>query len=66
MYNEVADELKTTLQGCLHNYNCLKAGNNFSKDDFLIVVIADGYDNIPECMKKLGHEKGFLDEEMLV
>ena len=68
MYNEKVEELQTTLRGCLHNYNCLKADsrdNSFTKDDFLVVVIADGYDNIPMCMKSLAREKGFLDEEVL-
>ena len=70
MYNEKAEELIKTLEGCLHNYNCMKAAakdkkQEFTKDDFLIVVIADGYDKIPECMKKLGRAKGFLDEEVL-
>jgi len=31
----------------------------------LVVVVADGYDNIPKSLKALGREKGFLDEEVL-
>ena len=67
MYNEDETELQNTLRGCLHNYNCLKvsAASNFSKDDFLVVAICDGYDQIPESLKSLAREKGFLDEEML-
>ena len=67
MYNEDEDELRTSLRGLLHNYNCLKldAKHNFTKDDFLVVVICDGYDNIPERLKKYAREKKFLDEEVL-
>jgi len=67
MYNEDIDELKTTLTGCLHNYNCLKIDpkTNFTKDDFLVVVVVDGYENLKEPFKKVAREKGFLDEEVL-
>jgi len=67
MYNEDETELQTTLKGCLHNYNCLKLDENtkFTKDDFLVVVICDGYDRIPDSLKKLARDKGFLDEEVL-
>lgn len=67
MYNEDETELQTTLRGCLHNYNCLKAEplHSFTKDDFLVVVICDGYDRIPASLKALAREKGFLDEEVL-
>ena len=67
MFNEDEDELKTSLRGLLHNYNCLKLDpkHNFSKDDFLVVVICDGYDRIPESLKKFAREKKFLDEEVL-
>lgn len=48
MYNEDVEELKNTLTGCLHNYNCLKIDpkTNFTKDDFLVCVIVDGYENL--------------------
>ena len=67
MYNEDETELQTTLRGCLHNYNCLKVDETtqFTKDDFLVVVICDGYERIPESLKKLARDKGFLDEEVL-
>ena len=57
-----------TLRGVLHNYNCMRLdqGKNFTKDDFLVVVVCDGYDRIPESFKKLAREKGFLDEDLLV
>jgi hypothetical protein len=29
----------------------------FSKDDFTVVLVCDGYGNIPESLKKLGREK---------
>ena len=69
MYNEEEVELKSTLRGLIHNYNCLRAEQdkyNCSKDDFLIFVVCDGYDRIPESFKEFARDKGFLDEEMLV
>ena len=67
MYNEHVDELKTTLRGLVHNYNCFRAESsyNIKKDDFLIFIVCDGYDRIPECFKKYAREKGFLDESIL-
>jgi len=67
MYNEDEKELQHTLRGCLHNYNCLKLDEKtaFTKDDFLVVVICDGYERIPESLKVLARDKGFLDEEQL-
>lgn len=67
MYNEHVAELKTTLRGLIHNYNCFRADKdyNIQKDDFLIFIVCDGYDNIAECFKKLATEKGFLDESIL-
>ena len=67
MYNEDENELRHTLRGCLHNYNTLKAdpNSNFTKDDFLVVLIVDGYERIPASFKEMAREKGFLDEEVL-
>lgn len=67
MYNEDVSELKHTLSGCLHNYNTCKLDKKlkFTKDDFLVCVVVDGYDKIPDSFKVLGREKGFLDEEVL-
>jgi cellulose synthase/poly-beta-1,6-N-acetylglucosamine synthase-like glycosyltransferase len=57
-----------TLRGVLHNYNCMRVdqGKDFTKDDFLVVVVCDGYDRIPESFKALAREKGFLDEDLLI
>ena len=68
MYNEDESELHTTLKGVLHNYNCMRhdRSTKFTKDDFLVVVVCDGYDKIPESFKSLAREKGFLDEELLI
>ena len=67
MFNEDESELKTTLAGLLHNYNCLKLDkkHKFDKDDFLVVCVVDGYDRIPESFKQLARQKKFLDEEVL-
>ena len=68
MYNEDEKELKMTLRGLVHNYNCFRAEkkNKFTKDDFLIFIVCDGYDRIPDSFKELAREKGFLDENKLV
>ena len=67
MYNEHVTELKTTLRGLIHNYNCFRSDKKFnvSKDDFLIFLVCDGFDRIPDCIKELGREKGFYDESIL-
>ena len=68
MYNEDETELKNTLRGIVHNYNCFRADKSYglTKDDFCVCVICDGYDRIPDSFKQLARDKGFLDEEMLV
>ena len=52
----------------MQNYNALKLGDQtkFSKDDFLVVVVVDGYERIPESFKKFARERKFLDEDILV
>ena len=75
MYNEDEKELKATLKGIVHNYNCFRAdpkqkeaekSKKLRKDDFCVTIICDGYDKIPESFKKFARDKGFLDEEELV
>lgn len=70
MYNEDTVELKNTLRGLIHNYNTFRADpaykGKFSKDDFLIFIVVDGYDALTEDFKKFAREKGFLDEEEAV
>ena len=68
MYNEDESELQRTLRGLIHNYNTMRMDpkTKFTKDDFTIFVIVDGYDHIPESFKSLAREKHFLDEEVLV
>ena len=53
MYNEDENELKTTLKGVIHNYNCFRGDEKFgyTKDDFIIFIVCDGYDKIPESFK---------------
>ena len=69
MYNEHVSELKETLNGLIHNYNSFRNDKTkypkFSKDDFLIFIVCDGFDNIPNCIKKYAKKKGFYDEEEL-
>lgn len=69
MYNEDEQELKNTLKGIVHNYNCFRAEDErygLTKDDFNVTIICDGYDRIPEEFKQNARDKGFLDEELLV
>lgn len=69
MYNEDEGELKNTLRGIVHNYNCFRAEDEkygLTKDDFTVFIICDGYDRIPDSFKKHARDKGFLDEELLV
>ena len=67
MYNEPESELKNTLRGLIHNYNCFRSDKKFqiSKDDFLIFIVCDGYDRIPDSFKENARSKGFLDESIL-
>ena len=57
MYNENEQELKNTLRGIIHNYNCFRTKveeddkTKLNKDDFCVTIICDGYDNIPESFK---------------
>ena len=39
--------------------------HSFTKDDFLVCVIVDGYDKIPDKFKEMARQKQFLDEELL-
>ena len=69
MYNEDEQELKNTLRGIVHNYNCFRAEDEkygLCKDDFCVTIICDGYDRIPDSFKKHARAKGFLDEDHLV
>src|SRR5205085_69447 len=67
MYNENEKELKNTLAGVIYNYNELRNDEslNFKKDDFIVFLICDGYDRIPESFKKYATEKNFFDFNIL-
>lgn len=54
MYNEKVAELKTTIKGVISNYNELRADKKlkYRKEDMLIFLICDGYDNIKSEFKK--------------
>jgi hypothetical protein len=53
MYNENEQELKNTLKGVILNYNELRNDEslNFKKQDFLVFLICDGFENIPDSFK---------------
>ena len=67
MYNEDEQELKTTLSGVIHNYNELRLDNDlgFKKEDFVVFLICDGYDRIPESFKEYATDKNFFDLDIL-
>ena len=68
MYNENEQELKNTLTGVIHNYNELRMDKDldFKKEDFVVFVIVDGFDRIPESFKRYATEKQFFDLDVLV
>lgn len=67
MYNEDEQELRNTLNGVIYNYNELRndASLDFKKEDFVVFLICDGYDRIPESFKKYATEKNFFSLETL-
>jgi Chitin synthase len=67
MYNEDEKELKNTLTGVIYNYNELRNDESldFKKDDFIVFLICDGYDRIPDSFKKYATEKNFFSFETL-
>src|SRR5438105_9841272 len=67
MYNEAIDELKTTIRGVISNYNELRADPKlkYKKEDMLVFLICDGYENITPEFKAFAKAKGFFDEEVL-
>ena len=67
MYNEDEHELKNTLNGVFHNYNELRIDKelNFKKEDFIVFLVVDGYEQIPASFKKFATEKAFFDLDVL-
>jgi hypothetical protein len=68
MYNENEQELKNTLTGVIHNYNELRIDKSLDlkKEDFVVFLICDGYDRIPESFKRYASEKQFFDIDVLI
>lgn len=67
MYNEDENELKSSLLGVMHNYNEMRNDPNINmkKEDFLIFIICDGFDRIPESFRKYATERNFFDIDTL-
>ena len=67
MYNEDEEELKRTLSGVIHNYNELRLDKSldYKKEDFIVFLICDGFDRIPESLRKYATEKNFFDLDVL-
>jgi hypothetical protein len=68
MYNENESELQTTISGVLQNYNSMYLDPEIKmrQEDMVVVLICDGYDNIPESFKEYAREHHFLDEDILL
>ena len=68
MYNEDEDELKRTLSGVIHNYNEMRLDPDlkFKKEDFIVFLVCDGYERIPESFKKYASSNNFFELDTLV
>lgn len=60
--------MRNTLSGLIHNYNLFRCdtNNDFTKDDFLVFIVCDGYDKMPESFKQFARKKHFLDEDVMI
>jgi hypothetical protein len=67
MYNENEAELKMTISGVLQNYNVMHMDPDIKmrQEDLVVVLVADGYDKIPDSFKKYATENQFLDIDVL-
>ena len=47
----------------MQNYNEMRADKklDFKKEDFIVMVVCDGFDRIPESFKRYAKEKEFFD-----
>jgi cellulose synthase/poly-beta-1,6-N-acetylglucosamine synthase-like glycosyltransferase len=68
MYNEDEEELQFTMEGIVQNYEAMSMDPDIQmqQEDLSVVLVCDGYDNMPETFKKYAREKKFLDETALV
>lgn len=68
MYNEDTEAFKYTMQGVLQNYYALYHDPDVKlrQKDFIVYVICDGYDKIPEGFKQYMTNIGIYDEKRLV
>ena len=68
MYNEDEREFKETMTGVMENYIKMRLDKEvvgLKKRDFLVFVICDGFQGIPESFKKYATDLGFYDETIL-
>ena len=68
MYNEDEQLFKYTMSGILHSYYALFEDPDvqMTQNDFLIYLICDGYDKIPESFKDYAKKTGFFDEDLML
>ena len=67
MYNETEDELQATLTGVIQNYNAMFMDPDLKlrQQEFVVVLVCDGYDNVTDSFKKFAKSHGFFDEQIL-
>jgi len=67
MYNETEDELQATLTGVIQNYNAMYLDPDLKlrQQEFVVVLVCDGYDNVTDSFKKFAKTHGFFDEQIM-
>jgi len=67
MYNEDESELKMTISGVLQNYNAMYKDPDIKmrQHDLVVVLVCDGFDNIPESFRKYATDHQFFDIDVL-
>lgn len=67
MYNENESELKQTLSGVLQNYNAMYMDDDLElrQQEFVVCLVCDGFDNIPQSFKDYAKKHKLFDERIL-
>ena len=67
MYNEKENDFKYTMRGVMQNYNALvdDPQTKFKPEDFIVVVVIDGVENMPDLFKDYAKSKKMFDTDLL-
>ena len=67
MYNEQEKELIDTLTGVLQNYNAMYMDDEVAlrQEDIMVVVVCDGYDQVPKSFRDYITKHQLFDEQIL-